>query len=184
MEEKIISRDVIRGHAVELFHHKGVDATSINELVKKCGIAKGTFYLYFRDKDDLVESVFDEYRQNFIQEVIVKNKDIHKVTHFVNSLLKYFNENQMFLIELRKNMSTYKKYDYIEKTVKAFTKVIMNYLKFYEEPIVNNIDIYNQALIVMILEICYQGIIDGSSDDKEEAKNILCDVFKRFFGCE
>lgn len=183
MEEKIISREVIQGHAVELFHEKGVDATSINELVKTCGIAKGTFYLYFRDKDDLVESVFDRYRQNFIQEVIDKNKAIHKVTYFADSLIEYFNENQMFLIEIRKHMSTYKKYDYIEKTVKAFTKVIVNYLKFYEEYTVKNIDIYNQALIVMILEICYQGIIDGSCDDKEEAKKILCDVFKRFFGC-
>ncbi len=183
MEEKIISREAIRGHAVELFHQKGVDATSINELVRKCGIAKGTFYLYYKDKDDLVESVFDECRQNFIQEVIIKNKDIHKVTHFANSLIEYFTDNQMFLVELRKNMSTYKKYDYIEKTIKAFTKVILNYLKFYGERPINNIDIYNQALIVMILEICYQGIIDGSGNDKEEAKNILCDVFKRFFGC-
>ncbi|MBQ1721891.1 MAG: TetR/AcrR family transcriptional regulator, partial [Lachnospiraceae bacterium] len=39
--------------AFELFTTKGVNETSIAEIAKAAGIAKGTFYLYFRDKYDI-----------------------------------------------------------------------------------------------------------------------------------
>ncbi|MFZ5351138.1 MAG: TetR/AcrR family transcriptional regulator [Bacillota bacterium] len=183
MDTRIISREAIQKNAIELFNEKGVSLTSINELVKKCGIAKGTFYLYFKDKDELVDSVYDKYRDRFIQEVIVKNQSIHKVALFSNSLIEYFTENRMFLIELRRNITEYKKYPYIEKTVDAFYSVIISYLKFYGENNILNIDIYVHALIVMILEICYKAVVEGSEEDLEEAKKILSDIFKRFFGC-
>ena len=39
--------------AFELFTTKGVSKTSIAEISSKAGMAKGTFYLYFRDKFDI-----------------------------------------------------------------------------------------------------------------------------------
>ena len=35
---------MIKSYAEELFKEKGVDSTSVNDIVKKAGIAKGTFY--------------------------------------------------------------------------------------------------------------------------------------------
>ena len=40
--------------AARLFREKGVRAVSIDEIVQGAGIAKGTFYLYFKTKDDLL----------------------------------------------------------------------------------------------------------------------------------
>ena len=42
--------------AYELFTTKGVNKTSIAEISKAAGIAKGTFYLYFKDKYDIRNS--------------------------------------------------------------------------------------------------------------------------------
>ena len=39
--------------AFELFTSKGINETSISDIVNKAGVAKGTFYLYFRDKYDV-----------------------------------------------------------------------------------------------------------------------------------
>ena len=39
--ERIISRDMIKSCASELFESKGVDGTSVNDIVKQAGIAKG-----------------------------------------------------------------------------------------------------------------------------------------------
>lgn len=39
--------------AYELFTTKGVNKTSIDEISKAAGVAKGTFYLYFKDKYDI-----------------------------------------------------------------------------------------------------------------------------------
>ncbi len=36
--------------AMKLFATKGVNATSVQEIVTACGISKGAFYLYFKSK--------------------------------------------------------------------------------------------------------------------------------------
>ncbi|MCR4997161.1 MAG: TetR/AcrR family transcriptional regulator, partial [Butyrivibrio sp.] len=37
----------------ELFTSKGLNKTSISDIVERAGVAKGTFYLYFKDKYDI-----------------------------------------------------------------------------------------------------------------------------------
>lgn len=39
--------------AFKLFLEKGIKNTSVQEIVDACGIAKGTFYLYYKDKYEL-----------------------------------------------------------------------------------------------------------------------------------
>ncbi|MFQ9345252.1 MAG: TetR/AcrR family transcriptional regulator [Coprococcus sp.] len=34
--------------AYELFTTKGINSTAISDIVEKAGVAKGTFYLYFK----------------------------------------------------------------------------------------------------------------------------------------
>lgn len=52
-ENKKIKRDALLENALELFLSKGLQETSIADIAKKAGVAKGTFYLYFKDKYDL-----------------------------------------------------------------------------------------------------------------------------------
>ncbi|WP_242221131.1 TetR/AcrR family transcriptional regulator [Bacillus cereus group sp. BfR-BA-01380] len=47
--------------AIKLFAMKGVNATSIQEIVTECGISKGAFYLYFKSKDTLVLATLEYY---------------------------------------------------------------------------------------------------------------------------
>lgn len=39
--------------AYDLFLQQGVEKTSIHDIVKNAGVAKGTFYLYFKDKYEI-----------------------------------------------------------------------------------------------------------------------------------
>ena len=39
--------------AFELFTTKGLAKTTISDIVENAGVAKGTFYLYFKDKYDI-----------------------------------------------------------------------------------------------------------------------------------
>lgn len=41
--------------AYRLFLEQGFDAVTVQEIAERAGVAKGTFYLYFHDKDDLKE---------------------------------------------------------------------------------------------------------------------------------
>lgn len=46
--------------ALKLFEQKGFDAVSVDEITKSTGIAKGTFYLYFKTKADVICATLDE----------------------------------------------------------------------------------------------------------------------------
>ena len=45
--------------ALDLMLARGVEAVTIDEIVSKAGVAKGSFYRYFRDKEDLVRALVD-----------------------------------------------------------------------------------------------------------------------------
>ena len=40
-------------HRIRTFYQKGINATAISDIVEKAGVAKGTFYLYFKEKYDI-----------------------------------------------------------------------------------------------------------------------------------
>jgi len=51
------TRERIVRVATELFANKGFDRATVDEIVAKAGVAKGTFYLYFRSKEDLIKEI-------------------------------------------------------------------------------------------------------------------------------
>lgn len=46
-------KDALFNTAFELFTTKGINKTTISDIVQQAGVAKGTFYLYFADKYDV-----------------------------------------------------------------------------------------------------------------------------------
>ena len=60
-ENKKKKKEALFNTAYELFTTKGINATAISDIVEKAGVAKGTFYLYFKDKYDIKNKliVFD-----------------------------------------------------------------------------------------------------------------------------
>ena len=51
--KKMLKKEALFEAAYELFTQQGVAETSISDITSRAGIAKGTFYLYFQNKDDL-----------------------------------------------------------------------------------------------------------------------------------
>lgn len=56
--------------AERLFLKKGYTKTTVNDILKEIGIAKGTFYHYFKSK----EEVMDEIIMRIIKEDVTKAK--------------------------------------------------------------------------------------------------------------
>lgn len=61
---KIVDRDARRAGlasaATAAFAERGVERTTISDIVKAAGVAQGTFYLYFDSKSDVLEAVVDQ----------------------------------------------------------------------------------------------------------------------------
>ena len=49
----------IQEAAMRVIARKGMSAATMQEIAKEAGVAKGTIYLYFRDRDELVEKTFE-----------------------------------------------------------------------------------------------------------------------------
>jgi AcrR family transcriptional regulator len=55
------TRDKLIGVSVELIMLKGFNNTGIAEILSKAGVPKGSFYYYFKSKEDLGLAVIDHY---------------------------------------------------------------------------------------------------------------------------
>ena len=52
-DNKKLKMENLLNTSFELFTSQGINKTSISDIVNKAGVAKGTFYLYFKDKYDI-----------------------------------------------------------------------------------------------------------------------------------
>ena len=68
-------KDAIIQSAIQVFTEKGVDKTTISDIVKSAGIAQGTFYLYFPSKLSLMPSIAEVMVQITLEAVIERVKD-------------------------------------------------------------------------------------------------------------
>lgn len=182
--DKATSRDTIEECAIGLFQSNGVEKTSVNEIVKKAGIAKGTFYLYFKDKDDLVDTVISRYTREFLDQVIIPFLNVPKIIILSDAIINYFSQNRMLLIELRKNLQSGKPYPSTRRTIQGFSELILNYLNQYEDYKIDNWELYTKVLLGLILDVCYKALIEENFSSIQEAKNMLSDLLKRFFSCD
>ncbi len=54
----------IMGIALKIFAEKGYHSTSVDEIISAAGIAKGTFYLHFEGKLDILDKIVDSNLAN------------------------------------------------------------------------------------------------------------------------
>jgi AcrR family transcriptional regulator len=47
--------------ATECFSDKGYHSTGVSDIIARAGIARGTFYLYFQSKNEIFQSILDEF---------------------------------------------------------------------------------------------------------------------------
>lgn len=61
--------DELMGAAQALFLEKGVDATTISEITEAAGVAKGTFYVYFPSKHEMLQALAERYVREFVAQL-------------------------------------------------------------------------------------------------------------------
>ena len=105
-ENKLKKRNKILEAAYNLFAKNGINTTPIDEVVKCAGVAKGTFYLYFHDKYDLMDQIILYKSAAIIKSVIAQMKNINtdnkmeavdQLTFFVDAIIDYMIENKEML---------------------------------------------------------------------------------------
>lgn len=97
--------------AYELFVLQGISKTSIHDIVQKAGVAKGTFYLYFKDKYDIRDKLITKISKDlFIEaqkqlELAAIPEFEDKVIFVVDYVLNQVERNKAVLKLISKNLS-------------------------------------------------------------------------------
>jgi len=65
-------KDKILFQAIEVFSKKGFENTSIEDLVTECSTSKGTFYYYFKSKNDLLYDIIEKWSYMVTSEIYKK----------------------------------------------------------------------------------------------------------------
>lgn len=58
--KKTDKRTLITEAATEVFAEKGFHQARVSDIARRAGVADGTIYLYFKNKEDLLLSIFEE----------------------------------------------------------------------------------------------------------------------------
>src|SRR5450432_172003 len=73
------SKEKILLSARELFYFVGYQTTSVDDILRACGVAKSNFYYHFRTKDELALAVLDleiaEFEGGALRTLTDKEKD-------------------------------------------------------------------------------------------------------------
>lgn len=110
-QNKKIKMENLLNTSFELFTSKGLNKTSISDIVEKAGVAKGTFYLYFKDKYDIRNRLIShKSSQLFMQAYQALNEaniDVFsdRIIFIMNYVLDALAENKGLLAFIYKDLS-------------------------------------------------------------------------------
>ena len=97
--------------ALHLFTEKGIKKTSIQDIVHEAGIAKGTFYLYFKDKYELQDVLLAKTSHEFFANACKKANQHHfdrlddKIVFIIDSIINELINRPNILKFIQKNLS-------------------------------------------------------------------------------
>ena len=108
---KKYKKETLLNTAFDLFTTKGINKTSISDIVDNAGVAKGTFYLYFSDKYDIRNKlVSHKASQIFINaNRALKKTDLtefeDRLVFLADNIINQFCDNKALLTFISKNLS-------------------------------------------------------------------------------
>ncbi|MCH3916290.1 MAG: TetR/AcrR family transcriptional regulator [Spirochaetia bacterium] len=77
----VTKKEDIIAAALAMFRKKGVNNTTVSDIAKEAHVAQGTFYNYFRSKDDIFAEVLEKATEHTLEETqkTVQKEDIGPV---------------------------------------------------------------------------------------------------------
>lgn len=109
---KKAKEDSLLATAYKLFTTKGVSKTSVSDIAESAGVAKGTFYLYFKDKYDLKNRLVAHHSsklfRNALEKLNEKRQELdfnERIIFVIDNILDQLEKNHALLAFIAKNLS-------------------------------------------------------------------------------
>lgn len=179
---KKMKQDALLNTAFQLFTEKGFQKTSISDIVNEAGVAKGTFYLYFKDKLDIrykliakkSAEVFKHAYQELLKQSIDDFED--KLIFIVDQIILSLRESPTLLKLISKHLtwgmfknSLVEPIDDAQRNIyDIYMDLLNNSGHEFEKP-----EIMIYMIIEMVAGCCYNVILTGEPAPIDEIKPYL-----------
>ena len=175
MNKKATRRQQILQAAIEIFGRSNFDDTSISEIARRAGVAEGTIYQYFKNKQDLFFSIPREKTKTFSAQLDLYLKGVtdarEKIRKFAWYYLHFFRTNpdyaRSLMLEMRVSKAFARSGSY--KGVKRFMSQALAILKEGQEQgvIRQDLDLYlSRHLLLGALEhVVTRWLLKGEKED-------------------
>lgn len=171
--------------ALGLFEKNGTHLVSIDEIVKGAGVAKGTFYLYFKDRYDLISTLIIEKASKYMSLLSdeYKPRDFGDVStsvrHYIEYISDFLQKNKTLCILIEKNLNTC--VNAVAQTKEGPIKEL--YEKIFSELINCGVsEAEARAKLYLYIELivssCCNAIIRETPYTIEELKPHLCQIIE------
>lgn len=161
--------------AVEVIAEHGYYYAKISDIAKKAGVADGTIYLYFENKEAILMSVFEEKMGTFIEEIAI---EIDKQTT-VLAKLDTLVENHLRQLSRNKPMAIVTQFELRQSKADLRSKVyeiVKPYLEMIEELVLTGMDtkeleadlyapVVRQMIFGTIDDVVTNWVMNGQVDD-------------------
>lgn len=181
--KKIEKKKKIIETAYQLFKNAGISATAVDDVVKAAGIARGTFYLYFKDKSDLLEQLVfykstetmkDLLRQTGAELSAGQLDFLSMVRRFVEIYIRFYADHRDVMMVLNKNMTSFLRSfpNFFDEEAQAIYDQILTFFVAYgySEETANKM-IY--IVIEMLSSVCADAILYGEPFSLEDLQPSL-----------
>ncbi len=172
-----------------LFLKNGISQTTIADICQSAGIAKGTFYLYFKDKDDILRSLTKKLSMRIIEQAyteVLKESHgfIEDAVAMASYLIHFFLDNQDLVEVLKKDFVWPISEEEFNTTDFPVLVQIRHEIEKYEKESgisQHQILIRLYAMISMICSVCYSSIIDHFPDNLAEIEVEIYTMIRQSF---
>lgn len=174
--------------AFRLFTTKGISKTSISDIVNEAGVAKGTFYLYFKDKYDIRNKlVCHKSSEVFLKAAAELEKLDHipdfeeQIIFLIDHIVNQLDSNKALLTFISKNLS----WGIFKNALTSpFLSGDLNFKVVYEKMIEKSGCKFkdSEVMLFMIVEFvsstCYSVILYGEPVSLEDYKPYMYDTVR------
>lgn len=185
-EEK---RERLLASATALFAEKNFNNTSISDIVNKAKVAKGTFYLYFKDKYDIRNQIVQEISTDLFDDAVNELKKHPEITHFDDSMIFIINHvidalvaNPTYLTLMNKDLSLGVYSQELTKILEETDRLSL--YELFKEGVerenlnIKNIDITFFTIVELVGSTCFSCIVNKVPCPIEDYKPYLFDLIR------
>lgn len=174
--------------ARELFIENGVAKTSIDQIASRAQVAKGTFYLYFRDKEDLLQALIYRISCHVLDEAyrVMDSRRTEDFTEnvilFADAIIEYFKHNRLQLRLIERNFSwPLVTKQMSERTDEIWQALIRDLQASLLARTYTDDEMFKLIFVIMEMcgSVCYSSIIEEKPDTIDNMKPVLYGIIRR-----